>query len=113
MLQVDFKNAFGSVFREQMLKQVKARCSILLPYAAACHRYPNYVFGDGFDLSSSRGVPTPPGALDPILPLDVARIIVSYLMDIYVLMVHFNDLILYMLGLEEFFRLCHHYVMLL
>ena len=56
VLQVDFKNAFGSVFREQMLKEVKARCPLLLPYAAACYRYPNYLFGDGFDLSSSRGV---------------------------------------------------------
>ena len=51
----------------------------------------------------------PPGALDPILPLDVARIIVSYLMDIHVLMVHFEDRVLYMIRLEEFVRLCHHY----
>ena len=51
----------------------------------------------------------PPGALDPILPLDVARIIVSYLMDIHVLVVHFEDRVLYMIRLEEFVRLCHHY----
>ena len=34
--QVDFKNAFGSVFREEMLKEVKARCPIMLPYATGC-----------------------------------------------------------------------------
>ena len=31
ILQVDFKYAFGSLLREQMLKEVQTRCPILLP----------------------------------------------------------------------------------
>ena len=56
ILQVDFKNAFGSILRDQMPKEVKARCPILLPYAVACYKDRNYLFGEEYELTSSRGV---------------------------------------------------------
>ena len=55
-LQVDFKNAFGSILWDQMPKEVKARCPILLPYAVACYKDRNYLFGEGYELTSCRGV---------------------------------------------------------
>ena len=56
MLQVDMKNAFGSVFRDRMLSELRAHCPALYPYAAACYRIPNLLMGDGYTINSSRGV---------------------------------------------------------
>ena len=56
MLQVDMKNAFGSVFRDRMLSELRTHCPALYPYAAACYRNPNLLMGDGFAMNSSRGV---------------------------------------------------------
>ena len=47
ILQVDFKNVFGSNLRDQMLKEVKAPCPILLPHAVACYKDRNYLFREG------------------------------------------------------------------
>ena len=56
LLQVDMRNAFGSVDRRKMLAQVKSHCPGLFPYAAACYRKANILLGDGYALDSTRGV---------------------------------------------------------
>ena len=53
-LQVDMKNAFGSLFRNVMLDEIKMRCPLLYPYAAACYRNPNPLLGDGYALNYAR-----------------------------------------------------------
>ena len=56
LLQVDLRNAFGSVLREKMFAEVKTRCPVLYPYAAACYRDSNLLLGDGYQLNFTRGV---------------------------------------------------------
>ena len=56
LLQVDVRNAFGSVDRRKMLAEVKSHCPCLFPYAAACYRHDNVLLGDGYALESTRGV---------------------------------------------------------
>ena len=56
LLQVDMRNAFGSVDRQKMLAEVKTHCPCLFPYAAACYRNANVLMGDGYVLESTRGV---------------------------------------------------------
>ena len=50
LLQVDMRNAFGSVYRRKMLAEVKSHCPCLFPYAAACYRHANILLGDGYAL---------------------------------------------------------------
>ena len=56
LLQVDMRNAFGTVDRQKMLVEVKSHCPCLFPYAAACCRNANILLGDGYALESTRGV---------------------------------------------------------
>ena len=56
LLQVDMRNAFGSVDRRKMLAEVKHHCPCLFPYAAACYRHANVLLGDGYAVESTRGV---------------------------------------------------------
>ena len=56
LLQVDMRNAFGTVDRQKMLAEVKSHCPCLFPYAAACYRNANILLGDGYALESTRGV---------------------------------------------------------
>ena len=53
LLQVDMRNAFGTVDRTTMLTEVRAHCPSLFPYAAACYRNANILLGDGYTLESS------------------------------------------------------------
>lgn len=39
-----------------MLREIKNRAPLLFPYALACYREPSKLFGQGFQLDSSRGV---------------------------------------------------------
>ena len=56
LLQVDMRNAFGTVDRNRMLSEVRAHCSCLFSYAAACYRNASILVGDGYTLESTRGV---------------------------------------------------------
>ena len=56
MLQVDMRNAFNSIYRQEMLKEGKSRTPLLYPYAAARYQSPSVLIGDGFEVNSSQGV---------------------------------------------------------
>ena len=56
IVQVDLRNAFNSVDRSVLLRQVKDRVPALYPYAYACYSTPASLFGNGFELESSCGV---------------------------------------------------------
>ena len=56
LLQIDMRNAFGSVDRRKMLAEVKTHCPCLFLYAVACCRNANVLIGDGCVLESTRGV---------------------------------------------------------
>ena len=55
LLQIDFRNAFNSLSREQMLPAILSRCPLLYRYAVACYGQPASLFADGFQLESSDG----------------------------------------------------------
>ena len=56
VLQIDLRNAFNSLDRSQLLKEVQTRVPQLYPYTFACYSEPSILFGDGFELKSSSGV---------------------------------------------------------
>ena len=56
IVQVDLRNAFNSVDRGVLLRQVKERVPALYPHAHACYSTPASFFGNGFELESSCGV---------------------------------------------------------
>ena len=52
----NLRNAFNSVDRAVLLREVEERVSALYPYAHACYSTPAMLFGNGFELESSCGV---------------------------------------------------------
>jgi hypothetical protein len=55
LLKLDFKNAFNSVERDCILKEVQCHTPLLYPYLYQCYRNPSTLFfGDHF-ISSSVG----------------------------------------------------------
>ena len=59
MLQLDFKNAFNSVFRKAIFEQIRAKCPELLPFARYRYRDLRVFFQDaedGFVIASKAGV---------------------------------------------------------
>jgi hypothetical protein len=56
ILHVDLANAFNSVERDDLLREVPLRTPLLYPYTAACCGNGATLFGDGFTFQSTRGV---------------------------------------------------------
>jgi len=56
LLQVDIRNAFNSVSRVHLLREVSNHLPSLLPYAWSSYSFPNYLFGPGVHLTSDSGV---------------------------------------------------------
>ena len=56
IVQVDLSNAFNSVDRNVLLREVRERVPALYPYAHACYSSPATLFGNGYELESSCGV---------------------------------------------------------
>ena len=56
LLQVDNRNAFNSVSRAHLLREVSNHLPSLLPYAWSCYSFPNYLFGPSVHLTSDSGV---------------------------------------------------------
>ena len=56
IVQVDIRNAFNSLDRTTLLREVCQRVPALYPYAHACYSNPATLFGHGFQLDSSCGV---------------------------------------------------------
>ena len=53
LLQLDFKNAFNSLSRAQMLPAILQRCPLFYRYAVACYGKPVTLFANGFQLESA------------------------------------------------------------
>ena len=56
IVQVDLRNAFNSIDRNVLLREVRERVPALYPYAHACYSTPAFLFGNGFEVQSSCGV---------------------------------------------------------
>ena len=55
LLQLDFKNAYNTLSREQILKAVAKHCPSFLPYAISCYGNPATLFASGFTIASEEG----------------------------------------------------------
>jgi hypothetical protein len=55
VLKLDFKNAFNSVERDCILKEVQCHTSLLYPYLYQCYRNPSTLFFGNHLISSSVG----------------------------------------------------------
>ena len=55
LLQLDFRNAYNSVSRSQLLDSIQRKCPMFLPFAKAAYGQHNTLFGSGFSIASEEG----------------------------------------------------------
>jgi hypothetical protein len=77
LLKLDFKNAFNSVERNCILKEVQCHTPLLCPYLYQCYRNPSTLFFDNHLISSSVGAQQGDSCGPMIFSLAIQPIILS------------------------------------
>jgi hypothetical protein len=77
LLKLDFKNAFNSVERDCILKEVQCHTPLLYPYLYQCYRNPSTLFFDNHLISSSVGAQQGDPCGSMIFSLAIQPIILS------------------------------------
>jgi hypothetical protein len=77
LLKLDFKNAFNSVERDCILKEVQCHTPLLYPYLYQCYRNPSTLFFGNHLISSSVGAQQGDPCGPMIFSLDIQPIILS------------------------------------
>jgi hypothetical protein len=77
LLKLDFKNAFNSVERDCILKEVQCHIPLLYPYLYQCYRNPATVFFGNHLISSSVGAQQGDPCSPNIISLAIQPIILS------------------------------------